>query len=790
MRGRSKGETLASLEGHLACSRVPPLVCFSVGEWRSRREAVLAAVAAALPVPRVAVRSSARCEDRPGASLAGCFLSLLGVASSADALVVAVEAVVASLGADPANQVIVQAMVEDVAASGVILTREAETGAPYYVIEYDTASGRTDRVTSGAAVERSAVLYRNTPARWLPGGRLGRFLRATREIERRWRRQALELEVAETAQAEVALLQVRALAAEPDGDVALRVGKALEQLAEIVRERNCPRPGLAGSRTILGQMPDWNPAELIGPRPSPLAASLFRRLVSDSVWQEARSAMGYRPVPDEPLVLFLLGRPYVDVRSSFNSFLPAGLPAPAAIALVDAWLGRLHDRPELHDKVEVDVAQTVLDFAFHESHRARFGGALCPRDLADYADRLGRLTRAILQPAGPSSLARAMAAVERLEWERSPLAHGDAGASLGYALELLRACRADGTRPFAAVARHAFVAEALLRSAVERGAWTSERMHAFKRSIETVATYLAHDLAAVAAGRRSRRAFLARYGHVRPGTFDVTSPRYDQREDLFAHADPARFAASGGDRSFTPTPRELENLDRLCRESELALGGEALLRHARLAIAGRERAKFLVARHLSDALECLAGWAARGNLARDTLSYLTLEDLLDEVGEPASESRSGYLAALARARRSLDEEMRPVRLGPLIRDVRDLYVQIEHPTSPTFVTSRSVTAPTVRLERPMPESPAVRGRLVCIESADPGFDWIFAAGIAGLLTKFGGGNSHMAIRCHELDTPAAIGLGERWFEHLAHGPVAELRCGERTVRPVWPSASA
>ena len=62
------------------------------------------------------------------------------------------------------------------------------------------------------------------------------------------------------------------------------------------------------------------------------------------------------------------------------------------------------------------------------------------------------------------------------------------------------------------------------------------------------------------------------------------------------------------------------------------------------------------------------------------------------------------------------------------------------------------------------------GAIVCIEHADPGFDWLFAYPIAGLITAWGGANSHMAIRAGELGLPAVIGAGEvnyrRWSEAL------------------------
>ena len=46
---------------------------------------------------------------------------------------------------------------------------------------------------------------------------------------------------------------------------------------------------------------------------------------------------------------------------------------------------------------------------------------------------------------------------------------------------------------------------------------------------------------------------------------------------------------------------------------------------------------------------------------------------------------------------------------------------------------------------------------IFIEYADPGFDFIFYHNIKGVVTKYVGSNSHMAIRCMELGIPAVIG---------------------------------
>ena len=62
-------------------------------------------------------------------------------------------------------------------------------------------------------------------------------------------------------------------------------------------------------------------------------------------------------------------------------------------------------------------------------------------------------------------------------------------------------------------------------------------------------------------------------------------------------------------------------------------------------------------------------------------------------------------------------------------------------------------------------------KIVAIPNADPGFDWIFSHNIAGLITQYGGANSHMAIRCAELGIPAAIGVGDKIYENLKEGNI-------------------
>ncbi len=68
-----------------------------------------------------------------------------------------------------------------------------------------------------------------------------------------------------------------------------------------------------------------------------------------------------------------------------------------------------------------------------------------------------------------------------------------------------------------------------------------------------------------------------------------------------------------------------------------------------------------------------------------------------------------------------------------------------------------------------------------IEKADPGYDWIFSQGLAGLVTKYGGAASHMAIRCAEFNIPAAIGSGSLLYEYAAGSKKLTIDCKHEKI---------
>lgn len=783
----TKAETLERLQGRVTEAAIPPLYHFPVSLWASSPREVIDEVARRLGKSTLAVRSSAQTEDGAASSMAGAFHTKLNVDGTDErALTQAIDEVVRSMSGNSRDQVLIQLMVEDIAVSGVIMTFDMVHGAPYYCIDYDDESGRTDVVTAGNGVNKGLFVYRYADDSLIRSPRVARFLKLARELETICGCNALDIEFGMDRRGRLFLFQVRRIALFRNWHPVTerRVKRQLVFVEDFVRSCSVRRDGTLGDRTILAVMPDWNPAEIIGTTPRQLAASLYRELITSGVWARARAAMGYRRLDDCELMLLINNHPYIDVRNSFTSFVPASLPDAIGNKLVNAWMDRFEAHPELHDKVEFEIVPTCLDFCFEADFDARYRGLLDKAEYESFKGALVKLTRACLMPGPEGTLETALADATKLQNLRLPALDISEGyAYLARAVLLVRKCKELGTLPFAIVARHAFIAEALLRSAVRRGALSESRFAEFKRSVRTVTGNMVAEYAMVCSGDLARSAFLERYGHLRPGTYEITSLRYDERDDLFV--DQVSTMPKSEPPSFRLAHRERSFLDALLVDSGLDIvDAEAFLRYAEKAIAGREHVKFIFTRSLSDALSAIVRWGEYYGLSRDDLSYMEWPAILRSLTQPVMDEVDRHYLEIAEAGRRSIAAAHAFRLGHVIFGTRDIYVATLNRSVPNFIGMGSVTGRVVELHADTPAHINIKDHIVCIENADPGFDWIFTKGPKALITKFGGANSHMAIRCAEFGLPAAIGCGDQIYLRIVAAGTIELNCAGKILRPV------
>ena len=141
LRG-TKAETLYLLrrEGF----NVPKVYYFNCKEWYKNEEFILDAILEQFFDCNIVVRSSTMAEDSDESSMAGAFESILDVPTKREDVKKAILSVIASYDDNMENHVLIQPMLRNVIMSGVIMTRVLDDGSPYFVINYDDKTGRTD----------------------------------------------------------------------------------------------------------------------------------------------------------------------------------------------------------------------------------------------------------------------------------------------------------------------------------------------------------------------------------------------------------------------------------------------------------------------------------------------------------------------------------------------------------------------------------------------------------------------------------------------------------------------
>lgn len=761
----TKAGTLVSLQHRLKSARIAPLLSFTVGDWERGGYACVRDIQGQLGGGPWIVRSSCLREDGEQASGAGAFLSIPDVNDAG--LVAAVEKVIASYGdTNPADEVLIQPMLGNVLRSGVAFSHDPNTCAPYRVVNWSEGSD-TASVTSGMGgrLWQQAALSEVPPP---PG--IAPMIVLLEELLALFDQTPVDCEFAVTDEEEgevLWLLQARPLVLPSRPESAAAQAAHLESIQNKVARGMRAHPFLMGQRTVYGVMPDWNPAEIIGIRPKPLALSLYRELVTDSIWAYQRHNYGYRNLRSFPLMPHFIGLPYIDVRLSFNSFIPADLDEGLAGRLVDHYIDRLLSEPTLHDKVEFEIVFSCYTLDLSQRLERLAGAGFQEHELEAISTSLRKLTNRIVHPK--DGLWRADAnKLDMLNARREALLASNADP-LERIYWLLEDAKRYGTLPFAGLARAGFVAVQMLKSLVSVGVFSQADYDCFMAGVSTVSGQLARDRAVL-----DKATFLARYGHLRPGTYDILSPRYDEAPELYFDWT-QRPSAPEPLQPFSLTLPQMREIVKQLEAHGLQPDPVGLLDFMQAGIELRELAKFHFTRNLSDALALIAEVGAQHGIAREDMAYCDIS-VFKELHVAAADPKELMLHSIEQGKARYANTLK-ISLPPVITRPEDVWAFEWPETAPNFITQKQVTAPVVSSD----DRDRLAGAIVCIPNADPGFDWLFAYPIAGLITAWGGANSHMAIRAGELGLPAIIGAGEVLYRRWSAAQRLHLNCPGRWV---------
>lgn len=776
----TKAETLQQLYQKLKYAEVLPQYMFTVGAWKSDSEKIVNDFLAFSWSTKVIVRSSSLAEDTSNSSQAGKYESVANVSGTAE-FRKAVDTVIGSYDdANLMNQVLVQPMLVDVSICGVAFTLDPNTMGNYYVINYDE-KGSTCAITSGSG-EGNKLYYRfkQKDVRNISGNslsasekRMESLCLALQELEDFFGQYNLDVEFAFTESDVLYILQVRALCIQGKAADWEIQEEQLKRIGDKIGQAQKKKPFLCGERALYSVMTDWNPAEMIGIRPKPLALSLYREIITDNVWAYQRDNYGYRNLRSFPLMVDFGGLPYIDVRVSFNSFVPAGLEEELSDKLVNYYLDRLVENPAKHDKAEFDIVfscytfdlpqriQVLRDYGFSEEEVNKIVDALrdVTNNIIDHKNGLWRKDYGKIQTLNKrydEIIGSDFNKIEKVYW-------------------LLEDCKRYGTLPFAGLARAAFIAVQILRSLVTCGIFTDADYEAFMGGINSVSSDMNHDFTEL-----SQKAFLRKYGHLRPGTYDITSLRYDEAPQLYFEWDTkAAVNQEKKAESFRLSLRQLGLLKEKLYENGLTNDILELMDFIKTVIEGREYGKFAFTRNLSMALKLIGEIGQEYGISKEDCAFLYIHDIY-ELYASVGDVGTSFQRSIRKGKCDY-EVTRSITLPPMIIRAEDVMSFYYPDSEPNYITSQQTIGEICVLEAGC-QAEKLADKIVLIPSADPGYDWIFSHQIKGFITMFGGANSHMAIRAGELSIPAVVGVGAKNFEEYKSAKMLEIDAGGKLVR--------
>ncbi len=762
---KSKSENLRALCGRVKSALILDQVAFEVGDVKNALKKI---ADKGWLNKKLIVRSSAVSEDSSISSMAGYFQSILNVEGETE-LVGAISDVAKSFSDDnPANQIFVQPMLLDVRLSGVVFTKEQSSGAPYYVINFDDQSGSTDSVTSGMG-QKLRTFYCHKLHKISFGDFRDKVLALCRELEDITNSDSLDIEFAIDGKGEVYLFQVRPLLI----NKLFKIDES--EHYKIIQEVNLrleswmkKHPYLCGNTAIYGVMPDWNPAEIIGIRPNPLAISLYREVVTNAIWAYQRDNYGYRNLRSFPLLVEFEGMPYVDIRVSFNSFVPASLSEVIAEKLVNFYLNKLRNNPNLHDKVEFEIVFSCYTFDMSSRLSALDREGFSDDEIIQIKKSLLDLTNKII--SGESSLWRKdLEKIEILKERHQKIIASDLdGYSKLY--WLIEDCKRYGTLPFAGLARAAFIAVEILKSMVTEKLIDAKEYGDFLASLNTVSSSISKDFCEL-----SKDEFLSIYGHLRPGTYDILSKRYDEDPDGYFNWS-ERSAVENKECVFELSSEKTDRIDLALKSAGFEIKAKDLFVFLKGAIEAREYSKFIFTKSISDFLKIYGDICIRDlGISIHDAAYTHVGSVMS-LASISSDPRKIITASIERRKKRFSDT-KNISLPALITDPENVFCFYELESQPNYITQNKVSAEIKVLEDGDKD---ISGRIVMIPSADPGYDWIFSHKISGLITKYGGANSHMAIRAAELGIPAVIGAG-KYYEIWKKNEKIILDCMSKIV---------
>ena len=298
----------------------------------------------------------------------------------------------------------------------------------------------------------------------------------------------------------------------------------------------------------------------------------------------------------------------------------------------------------------------------------------------------------------------------------------------------------------------------------------------FNNNIKTITSEFLEDQKRIKKNKKNLKIFIKKYGHLRPGTYDINSLRYDKSNKKLFFTSGKSSENITKKKNFILSKEQILKINNLLKSKGILINHEKLFDYISKSISSREYAKFIFTKSVSTILEKIKCFGLKNKISLKNINNLEIQDFYNS-------NRFNFKKNAIKSKKNEKENKinSMIKLPEILVDSSNAFIGATVLSVANFVTNKIITAETLRLSGKKTYN-EIHNKIVLVENADPGFDWIFGHKIKGLITKFGGANSHMTIRCSELDVPAAIGCGEQAFKNYQYSKKIELNCDTKKIK--------
>ena len=675
---------------------------------------------------KIMIRSNSSSEDKDSSSSAGKYLSIGPIErNDLETIKKSWEMVVNSYEEQDNQSVIFQNYIENAKSVSVLTSYKVGSDSAYRTFSTYYGS-ETDAITSGKYSEiNNFFMHRSFDILPKKYEKYNVYLKIITQLEDLFKNKQLDIEMVLDKNNSPQLLQVRPLMGKKlnkesifeEKDVIDRNLKNYKKLNKTTADR-------FGTNQIYSNMSDMNPAEMIGKKPDNIAFGLYKFMFTDTTWNIQRGEFGYRKYSGGKLMELFNNVAYINVNHSLNSFLTRNLQKESCEEIINYQLNKLKENPHLHDSIEFDISRSSYVFDTVEEFSKEYKNIISPSEIIKWHNDLIQIdtqNKSTLEKNKKIILRTFSKLDKNFEYSKK---------------ENIKLIRDTMALPFTHHSRLGFVYFAQLNSLLEKEVISEDQKKLLLLSVNSVSTKMKADAYEVKIGKKTLEGFLDVYGHIRAGNYNLLSSNLKNN---------LNFTESLINNSEQPLednilPKDIyTNIEEYFTINEIPLEASAWIDMFQEGISTRENSKF---------------YYTKG-----------IDGILNEVGEKNTSDRELFdlLDIEFNEENTSDMRLKNVLMPDLITSNEDFYFYEEMSKNGNYIGQGTVIGDVLLIENEANRPNNLENKIVVIPAADPGWDWIFNYKIKSLITKYGGPNSHMAIRCAEHNIPAILGVGENNF---------------------------